>query len=624
MADLHSRTFAAGTAWGLSSGMAAISPPTEIPFDPRTRARALYWCGWEIKDIAEEIDIPRTTVQSWKDRGKWDEGSPRLKAAECTFVRYMQIVSKAVYTPSDRADIDLLGRQIEKFERIRRSQEPDGHAGDLNPNIENRNKGPKKKPRQNLIDDAAADKLRDAFTDGLFDYQLNWKNSTAFTTRMILKSRQIGATYYFAREAVIRALDTGNNQLFISASRAQANIFRNYIVKFVREITGIELKGDPIVIDRGDKDDGTPRPNIELHFLGTNYKTAQGRNGDVYIDECFWIHGFDEIETVASAMASQKFYRVTLFSTPSSISHPAYRMWSGQQYNDGRPRDEQVKVDISHETLKDGTECADGIWRQIVTIFDAEAGGCDLFDIARLQRRYSVDQFSKLFGCQFIDDAQSSFPLSMLRRCMVDSWEVWKDYRPFALCPYDGEVWIGYDPNDNEGEGDPAGLVVLAAPKDSRSKFRVLEKHRVIGLDFQQQADLIRDLKDKYNVTEIAIDGRGCGSAVWQIVKTFHPTAIKIDYSPSRKGLMVLKAQNVIRNGRLEFDSGHTDLAAALMSIHPETTAGGKFTTYVSRRTAELGHGDIGWALLNILSVEPLEAVDGDLQQKSTLVFQDD
>jgi hypothetical protein len=67
-------------------------------------------------------------------------------------------------------------------------------------------------------------------------------------TRVILKSRQIGATYYFAREAFIDALDTGRNQIFLSASKNQAYLFRGYFQAFCREVIGVELTGDPIVL----------------------------------------------------------------------------------------------------------------------------------------------------------------------------------------------------------------------------------------------------------------------------------------------------------------------------------------------------------------------------------------
>src|SRR3546814_11035166 len=64
---------------------------------------------------------------------------------------------------------------------------------------------------------------------------------------MILKSRQIGATYYVAFEALIDAIETGRNQIFLSASKAQAHQFRSYIVSFAK-LVGVALTGDPMLI----------------------------------------------------------------------------------------------------------------------------------------------------------------------------------------------------------------------------------------------------------------------------------------------------------------------------------------------------------------------------------------
>jgi hypothetical protein len=39
----------------------------------------------------------------------------------------------------------------------------------------------------------------------------------------------------------------------------------------------------------------------------------------------------------------------------------------------------------------------DRVWRHIVNIEDAEAGGCDLFDIDELRDEYAPDEFANLF-----------------------------------------------------------------------------------------------------------------------------------------------------------------------------------------------------------------------------------
>ena len=603
----------------MSDPATPVPVPAPIPYDARRIARGYYWRGWGVTEIAREMGLKSTTVQSWKDRDGWDDDPVIRRVEDSLEMRLNQLIFKENKSGHDFKEIDLLGRQIERMARVRRYEAPGGHEGDLNPNVANRNAGPKKPAAVNLLTREDLDKLEEAFLDCLFDYQETWWENVSRRTRFILKSRQIGATFYFAREALIHGLKTGNNQIFLSASRNQANIFRAYIIDFVFSVTGKQLKGEHLVIQRGEDEDGNRLEPFTMYFLGTNFRTAQGFHGDVYLDEAFWIFGFEQLAAVAAGMASQKRFRRTYFSTPSTINHEAYPKWSGEEFNEGRTKEDRVRVDISHKALVAGALGPDGIWRQIVTIRDAEAGGCDLFDIEELEREYSVDRFNNLFLCEFIDDSQSSFPMSLVKPCMVDAWEVWRDFQPFGIRPYgDGEVWIGYDPAESE-DGDTASCVVVAPPIAGKGKFRVLEKLQWRGKDYEAQAAEIRKLTRKYRVTEIAIDGTGMGSAVYQLVVKFFPMARRLDYTPLLKTQMVLKAKNVFSRRRIEFDAGWSDLAAALMSIHPKLTQGQKHLTYVARRSAETGHGDLAWALLHALFCEPIDATDGSGVAKSSV-----
>jgi len=523
----------------------------------------------------------------------------------------------------------LLGRQAERFARVRRYEAPGGHEGDLNEKVANRNAGPKKQKRKNHLTEENIEQLKAAFADGLFAYQLKWRSpatsadraksgavvpirtdlesSTAHVTRFILKSRQIGATFYFAREALIRALETGNNQIFISASRAQANIFRQYIAAFVAEVTGIKLEGDPITLDL-DGVEGPMGEPVKLYFLGTNYRTAQGYHGDVYVDEAFWIYGFEQIDDVAAAMASHKRYRITYFSTPSTIAHEANRLWSGERFNEHRAKSDRASFKFTDDQLRDGVMGADGVWRQRVTIMDAERGGCDLFDLDRLRLRYAPNVFDNLYMCEFVDDSQSMFPFTLMQRCRVDAWEEWKrDFEPFALRPYgDGEVWIGYDPAESAA-GDDAAMVIVAPPTSPGGKFRVLEKHRMKGLDFQLQAELILKQLDRWNVRFIGIDSTGVGSSVYKLVAQRFPLAKRFDYSVQLKTEMVLKAKNVIGAGRLQFDSGAQDIVNSFMAIRAELTPSQRQITYKANRAGDTGHADLAWAIMHALYNEPLD-----------------
>ncbi len=562
-------------------------------FDVKKQARALYWQGWRISSIARHLELKRSTVQSWCEREAWDKASVIEKVESSLESRLIQLIAKDQKSGGDYKEIDLLMRQIVQTARVKR-YEGGGNEVDLNPNLAKRNAGPKAKPEKNGFSDEQRDQLLEAFKDSLFDYQKVWLRNGHQRTRVILKSRQIGATWYFAREALADAMETGRNQIFLSASKAQAHVFKQYIVQFAKEAAGIELKGDPIVLPNG----------AHLYFLGTNAKTAQGYHGNFYFDEFFWTNKFGELNKVASGMALHKQWRKTYFSTPSSMSHEAYAFWSGEVFNKRRTKAAQIKLDISHARLQSGFTGEDKIWRQIVTILDAERGGCDLFNIDDLRFEYSEEEFANLLMCQFIDDTLSAFSLQLMQSCMVDSWVDWADFKPFSTRPYGNyPVWLGYDPAFT---GDSAGLVVLAPPKTPGGKFRVLERLQLRGSDFAAQAEFIRQSTIRYNVEYIGIDATGMGEGVYQHVKAFFPNATKINYDPATKCRMVLKALDVMRKGRLEFDAGANDLAAAFMSIKKTLTASQTQITYVAGRSEETGHADLAWALMHALDHEPL------------------
>jgi uncharacterized protein YjcR len=563
--------------------------------DPRREARDLYWAGWRVARIAEKIGEKVATVHSWKRRDKWAETDPIGRVEASLEARMIQLVAKEDKEGRDYKEIDLLGRQIERLARVRKYGRT-GNEADLNQNVENRNKGPRKKPERNAISEEQQEKLVEAFMESLFPYQKHWyRAGLVERVRNLLKSRQIGATWYFAREALVDALETGRNQIFLSASKAQAHVFKGYIKAFAKDAADVELQGDPIVLPNG----------AELYFLGTNVRTAQSYHGNLYMDEYFWIPKFQEFRKVSSGMAMHKHWRLTYFSTPSAMSHEAFPFWSGDMFNRGRAQADKIKLDVSHAALKDGRHCEDGQWRQIVTVLDAVAGGCDLFDIDQLRLDYSPDEFLNLLMCQFIDDGQSVFPLAEMQKCMVDSWVVWDDFKPFALRPLGWrEVWIGYDPSHT---GDSAALVAVAPPLVKGGKFRILDRVQFKGMDFEEQASRIKKFCEIYNVTYIGIDMTGIGAGVHQLVKQFFPAVRGFQYSPEVKVRLVLKAKDVISKGRLEFDAGWTDVAASFMAIKKTITQSGRQITFEAGRSAETSHADLAWATMHALANEPLE-----------------
>lgn len=576
-------------------------------FEPRKRAMHLYFSGHRIARIAEILKEKASTIHSWKRRDKWDEITPIERVEMTLEMRLCTLLEKDNKEGKDFKEIDLLYRQVERHAKIHKYQNG-GNEVDLNPKLANRNAGERRAPDKNVFSEEQIERLEEIFRENMFGYQKVWYGAgNQYRIRDILKSRQIGATYFFAREAFIDALTTGRNQIFLSASKAQAHVFKGYIIEMAREVD-VDLKGDPIVLSNG----------ATLYFLGTNAKTAQSYHGNLYLDEFFWIPKFQELRKVASGMALHKKWRQTYFSTPSSLTHSAYPFWSGKLFNRGRSKADRIDIDVSHAALSAGRLCEDGQWRQIVTVEDAIKGGCDLFDINQLRLEYSPDEYQNLLMCEFVDDIASIFSLELMQRCLVDSWEVWEDYQPEMYRPYGyRSVWIGYDPAKGTENGDSAGCVVIAPPSMMGGAFRILERHQWRGMDFRAQAEAIKQLTERYNVEYIGIDSTGIGHGVYQSVLEFFPQAREFVYNPAMKNALVLKAWDVINSGRLEFDAGDTDIIQSFMAIRRSTTASGNRPTYEASRSEDASHADLAWAAMHALFNEP---ITGDSTQHHNIV----
>ena len=590
-------------------GGAMKQAPTTVKLstDINLEARHLYWMGWSIAQISSLFDVPDKTLYARRKTEKWDRASAREKNREVMDARYTALVLKEQKTALDLKEIETLGREFERLER-REKYAATGKDSDLNPNIKKRNAG--KKAKQNAISDEQAVKLLDAFHAHLFQYQNMWLDAKCHRTRNILKSRQIGATWYFAREALCDALETGDNQIFLSASKAQAHVFRSYIRDFVLEHTDIDLRGDPIVLPGGAK----------LYFLSTNSRTAQSYHGHMYMDEYFWIPRFGEFNKVASGMAVHKKWRKTYFSTPSSLAHEAYPFWAGHAYSKSGDTDTDP-IDISHTALKHGTVCPDGQWRHIVTLYDAADMGCDLFDIDVTVQEYAPDAFQNLFMCQFVDDALSAFRLKDLMRCTVDSLLHWTDFNPDTARPFGNRpVWIGYDPSRSR---DNASLAVIAPPDaglGANMPYRVLETFSWQNLDFEAQAKKIKDLTTRYNVEKIAIDASGIGLGVYEMVAKFFPRAVKITYNVEVKSRLVLRLMQLVRGAGILWDGGRKSIASAFMTIKKTTTTSGNATTFKASRTQSTGHADTAWAIMHAFEGVALAGVGGSSDQRTSFV----
>ncbi|HBM9353344.1 TPA: terminase family protein [Citrobacter freundii] len=569
----------------------------------RAVARQLYLKKWTPQEIKEELKLPSVRiVYYWAEKFSWRDMLSE-EGVEAALSRRIQLLTdRDKKTDLELRELDqLVGHHVkimaqrakreEKLQQLQSGNVTISSSGTLtDEGTKPERKGRKKK---NDISHLTAESFA-GWVSVLFGYQLTMRENLHQKIRNILKSRQLGATWYFAGEALEDAVLNGKPQVFLSASKRQAEVFRSYIVSIAQQYLGVELTGNPIRLSNG----------AELSFLGTNSNTAQSNSANVYLDEYFWVPKFSKLYEVASAMATHDQWRITCFSTPSSKAHDAYPFWTGDEWRRGRPERKNVEFPTDAELRDGGRLCPDEQWRFIVTIEDAVKAGFNLANIEKLRNRYSGPAFDMLFMCVFVDDKDAVFAFDQLMKCGTAP-ELWQDFKQDEARPFGNrEVWGGYDPSRTT---DNATFVIIAVPLYAVEKYRVLKKWTWTGLSFKFQAEQIKKIKEQYNLTYIGIDVTGIGAGVFDIVSAFAPReAVPIHYSVESKNRLVLKMIDVVGGNRIEWDREDKDIAASFMAIKRTTTASGNAMTFVATRSVETGHADSFWAIAHAMVNEPL------------------
>ncbi|CNK59242.1 orf16-like phage protein [Yersinia enterocolitica] len=565
-------------------------------------ARALYLKRSTPKEIASDLNLPNVRiVYYWAQKWNWADLLSHESTEEAIERRYQLLVGRDNKSDIELKELDILithavklraqsNKHKEKLAAAKGSKPAQNDGGDFDDERPTK----KRQYRKNDISGLSKEDFDVWSEEHLFGYQKHLRLNIGEQVRNILKSRQIGATWYFAFEAFENAVLTGDPQIFLSASRAQAEVFRSYIVNIAQQYFDITLTGNPIRLSNG----------AELRFLSTNKNTAQSYSGHLYCDEYFWVPNFAKLNETASAMATHDKWRTTYFSTPSAKTHQAYPFWTGDEWKRGSKKRAKVIFPSFDEMRDGGRRCPDGQWRYVITMEDAIRNGFNLASLEKLRNRYNVDAFNMLYMCVFVDSKYAVFSFDDLQQAGVDA-ATWQDHDEKAARPFGNrEVWGGFDPARS---GDLSTFVIIAPPLYEGEKFRVLRVIHWQGMNFRYQANQIKKLFQQYHITYIGVDVTGIGQGVFENIQHFAiRQAVAIRYGVETKNRLVMKAADVVESKRIEWDKDRTEIPASFMAIRHTTTASGNAMTFVADRSAETGHAEAFFAIAHALDNEPL------------------
>lgn len=564
------------------------------------------WSAHEpVSDIVKQLGINNCrVVYQWRDKYNWDSLKKTETALLSATRRFNLLIEIKDKTSQHWQEIERLQIIITKFEDAELSRTL--KAEQTYNRSETKGEAKKRNSKKNQVDHLTQEDFDRVADEILYPHQRIMydagKNPKTRRSRIILKPRQVGGTFGLGFEAFESACMTGQNQIFLSATVAQAEVFKSYIAIIALKYFQVEIAGNPTILSN----------KAEICYLSPQAFSAQSRSGNYYLDEFFWLRGdFKTIYEVSSKMATQTKYKRTLISTPSAISHPAYPYWNGDWYNKNRPQAERIEINTDLSLLKNGRLDGDGFWRYAFTIHDVLAWGFDdretgepMISLEEIRRETDPAMFPSMFEAEFIDDTASVFKLNDILSCGVDT-ALWTDFnrtsdRPFGNKP----VCVGYDV---AGVGDNASAVVLSKPKDRSEKFRLLQKNNWRGITAPVQCGRMQYLIQQFNVEKLASDTTGAGYYVSEFMTDFFPRIDKVQFSPEVKTMIVQKFQSVLADNRFEYDEDDKNFPLACMTVYQTVTQKSNQITYASHRTKATGHADEFWAIgLAIMKAEPL------------------
>lgn len=200
--------------------------------------------AWTPREIADELNLNSDRIiYYWADKFGWRDMLREQTIDEAIANRIQTLLE--IENPS-KPQLDMLDRLIEhhvKLKKLRaKPAKPEHISGEVSAQSgkqtsrsghkteqsgqQNADSGqssaPSGKRRKKVKNDVSEITEGDfkRWHGSLFEYQHTMRNNLHQRIRNILKSRQIGATYYFAGEALENAILTGDNQIFLSLTRS--------------------------------------------------------------------------------------------------------------------------------------------------------------------------------------------------------------------------------------------------------------------------------------------------------------------------------------------------------------------------------------------------------------------
>ncbi len=505
-------------------------PPTYTEAQ-KEDALARYLAGDSTSEIAAVIGCSERTVRTWASKGDW--GSDLRKRRETSDGIEAQIHRLSRVKSPSNAQTQRLAMLTKALERLKKA-------------------APKPKPRPKVLGAVSSEALARVLDPeyGLYGYQVEFLESEE-RFRIILKARQIGFSYVVGLAVLLGAM-AGRPQIVVSASERQAQIILGYVRHHAGRLD---------VLLEEDKANKITVMGTDIVAVSTNFRTAQGWPGDVWLDEFAWVRNQRMLWAAVIPSITAIGGRVTVFSTPFL---PGSLFW---------------EIATNHKNKHDHW------WRKTITIEDAIAQGMPLpGGLDELRMLFDSESWAMFYECQWAENGSALL-----------SWELLHALTEERILPQRyGRLRGGVDVGRIN---DRTAIALVGQEVDGKKwkdRFALIHHEMHKGMKFDAQKATIHEVDGRFDVESWKIDKTGLGMQLAEELHTASPERFEgVWFSAQRKARLALNMLKLAEERRLLLPND-PDVLAQLHSIQKLTS--GTSIKYDAERSDD-GHGDLFWAV---------------------------
>ncbi|MEM4273921.1 MAG: terminase family protein [Candidatus Caldarchaeum sp.] len=366
---------------------------------------------------------------------------------------------------------------------------------------------------------------------------------------VICAGRQVGKSTTIAVKAIHFAVtNPGTTSLIVSASLRQSMLMFDKILDFI----------DSSVLRRSQ----TYRSRTRVRFTNRSWIIAlpSGRYGStlrghtahlIIIDEAAFIP-VEVIENVVFPMLATTDGACWMLSTPWGIDHTFYRVWNSPDWSKHH-WPSSVNPLIHPEFLEEQ------------------------------KRLIGEERFRMEYLAEFVAEADSFFPISLLHSCVED----------FEAELTDGLVW-GYDP------GGKNSLAAFAAVRWVGEKAYVVYARALHSDSYVAVDNMLKDLHTRHPFTRLVFDRTGLGNPLEEHLRELGLPIQPVTLSPKTMQNIFINMKVLLEQKRLALPPS-TELLNHLNAV----TAEKGWSGVMKFRKREGTYDDLAYALALALAAKP-------------------